>query len=205
MTFIDRYETPELIIFSVLGKSDYCKYTVRDRPPAQVFHVRGHGYSEWAIAIVRSWEGGGSIDIQSDYGAFSYLWGCIGDRNIYHFLRSLNFDYFMGKTRRDYLEFDCESSIEAIRKDILRARREDTVEAGPAREFWDELDDLKGEQNEGIFSEKVYALGVTGEVYFDYDFPTQQKPTGNCKMFWNGPWQALCEHWKPLEENGGNA
>lgn len=51
----------------------------------------------WANITIREWEGGGSVDIQSDFGAYAYSWGAIGSGTFRAFLRGLNYGYFMGK------------------------------------------------------------------------------------------------------------
>ncbi len=191
--FVNRHENSELIIFSVVGKADYREYKIKELGPARVFHVREG--SSWAIAIVREWGDGGSIDIQSDYGSFNYIWYLVGD-SFYDFLRSLDFDYFMGKTRPDYKVFDYDASIKAIKVSLIENRKQGNLTRQQAREFWNDVENMGHCSTTAEFYDCIAQVAHIEEIYYDWDFPMYDKPSYQTKLFWNGPWQALCEHWK---------
>lgn len=101
----------------------------------------------WADAAVRSWKGGGSISIQSDYGNYAYTWTAIGSASFLSFLIGLNFDYFMGKACPGYRQFAHEKTVDAIKRMIVERRREapdhfTIVRQEPSpqsMDFWKEL------------------------------------------------------------------
>jgi hypothetical protein len=108
-------------------KSTASRYTLRDKG--------------WWADITVSHDG--FVNIQSDYGSYSYCWSAFGD-SIFKFLCQCDTDYlyhkFGGLLPR---EFNIKKTVQAIKKDILEHRKEypDSVDFNPKflRELWDRV------------------------------------------------------------------
>jgi len=68
--------------------------------------------NEWAYIYID--EDNGVFTSYSSFGNYAYRWSHIGGRTLKAFLSGLNFDYFMGKTRREYLRFDPEATVVGV-------------------------------------------------------------------------------------------
>lgn len=185
------------------GESKRTDYRVTTEM-ATVYRVRSAGgFGEWADASVRSWPGGGQISIQSSFGTFAHSWNAIGDRSFTAFLRALHFDYFMTKTRdADYREFDLDTTVAAIRKAILEARREKSLDKEQAREAWEEIDGL-ATCSDDEFKHTLYYHGKILERVFGGDWlsvPLGSRKNVSCVRFWEELWPALCAAWEAETE-----
>lgn len=166
---------------------------------AVVYKLRGKGFA-WADITIREWPGGGSIDIQSDFGDYANIWNSIGSGPLRKFLCGLNMDYFLNKCLGNaYLEFDCKGTIQEIKRDIIRGRRDASIEHGVAREIWDSLAGTDTDSEYGMLSEM-------GEDAFDYMvgelyghdrsmIPIATRPKCECVNFWKEVWPCACEVW----------
>lgn len=173
---------------------------------AKVYQLRqiknSDDYCSWADITVRSWDGGGTIDIQSDYGSYAYGWRHTGRKNFLEFLLKLNFHYFMGKCRMQDgggYTFDSEASVNEIYSTILRWRKENGLSKEKARELWNLM---KASELDSVLSIQDVYEDIPPEVFSTiyYNDPTAL-PIVNCndpicKTFWNTAWQAACEVWK---------
>ena len=165
---------------------------------ARVYKVRArmrHGWG-WAVATIREWPKGGQIDVQSDFGNFAYGWSSIGDKTLREFLCGLSMDYFMNKASpKDTRIFDEEATIRGVKKDIFEriGYRWTREEAHEAR---DDLDQMGGTNDEHAFAERLMQQDWYHKVY-DGDYPDIcMHRNGQHVSFWEGPWQALRDHWK---------
>lgn len=154
---------------------------------------RGWG---WAIATIREWQGGGQIDVQSDFGNYAYSWCAIGNRPLREFLCRLDFDYFMNKAGHRWRVFDEEATIRKIKAEIFDRVHTGCIDRKTAHEWRDELDDdCAGAGSEHEFAERLMACDWFYKVYDTYpDFEMRDCP--QARAFWDGPWQALCSHWR---------
>jgi hypothetical protein len=169
-------------------------YTITE-DTATVYKVRPDGrHGSWAVATIREWPQGGSLDVQSDEGNFSYSWTSIGPDRFTDFLRSLEYDYFMGKAHPGSgRRFDFEASVKDLRHRIREARREGRITKEVAREHTDLLKGLEHTLSHEAFCHQLhYELGWV----HDYDdAPGVMIDDFGCRRFWDGPWKALCAHW----------
>lgn len=180
-----------------MGEYTYTKH------PAVSYSLRGHapGYGRWwAIVTIREWDGGGSLDVQSDSGNYSYLWSSIGSESLRKFLCGLQFDYFMGKTRgKHYEEFDAEATQKAILEDIIRSRRNGNIYSKVAKRLWDDVLSMDVSYPESNFLEALfYEEELVVEIY-DHsrcDIPWMKKPTMECLNFWEHIWPCACDMWR---------
>lgn len=153
----------------------------------------------WADISIREWPGGGSIDVQSDYGLYAYTWYSIGDEPFRKFLCSLCRDYFMAKTRgeRGWKNYDGPATIREIRKNIIEDRLEGEITKKDARSMWNSLEG----KGDWLFTELVEDStfeGILDRIYGD-DFsniPCIESPKFECLNFWSIIWPCACEIWK---------
>jgi hypothetical protein len=90
------------------------------------YKVRPEESSVWMEACLESWDGGGTLDIQSDYGNFGYRWGATGCKDFRAFLCKLDRDYFFGKmSHADRDLFDPSATMKQMIKELIAARKID--------------------------------------------------------------------------------
>ncbi|MCV0371118.1 hypothetical protein [Filomicrobium sp.] len=165
---------------------------------ARVYKVRERGRQGWgwAIATIREWRGGGQIDVQSDFGSYAYTWTAIGDRSLREFLCDLSFDYFMNKAMGGSYElFDEGKTINSIKAEIFRLRESGVIDRRIAHEWRDDVDDCGDAGSEHLFAERLMRCDWFNKV-FDVYPPIETVDNPQARAFWDGPWQALCTHWR---------
>ena len=106
---------------------------------ARVYKLRSDKGFGWANITIREWRQGGSIDVQSDYGGYAYIWSSIGDRSLRQFLLNLDFGYFMGKAKPGYMRFDADETAKVVRRMIVEQRRSGDITRRDARVMYDNL------------------------------------------------------------------
>lgn len=163
---------------------------------AQVYKVRSlNRRTDWANATIRSWPRGGSIDVQSDYGSYSYSWYSIGNGSFLSFLCGLDYDYFMTKARGGYREFDAEAAVKRIKGDVVDRRRHGGLEREKARDLFDEADRydaafyVTAEGLGGQFSDEMWR-------FLDGDFPMVTRDNSQTRGFWDHLWPMLTDAWR---------
>ena len=165
---------------------------------AEVYKLRqikpGYG---WADITIRSWTEGGAIDIQSDWGSYSYSWSSIGERSFKAFLLQVDYSYFMGKCISNHgQQFSPEKTIEKLKQDIFKARREDEIDKAVARDCYDALEsNFDTHMNEGVFAERLWQTPIITEIYYsdphNIEFITVDDY--QAKAFWTEAWPKFCE------------
>lgn len=124
----------------------------------ECYEIRHAG--EWANIMLAIWDRpsmtgsgmeiahGGEIAIHSSFGSWAYTWTACGV-SFKRFLCGIDFDYaftkFMGARLR---KFDGEATLNQIKREIIRQRRQTDLSAESAREVW-ELVDWGSENIEG--------------------------------------------------------
>lgn len=162
-------------------------YTVRMRGPRR--------HWGWATATIREWPRGGQIDVQSDFGNYAYAWGSIGNMPLRKFLTELDFDYFMNKSAKGYRVFDEDASRRRIKAEIFDSLRRGDIDRATAHEWRDELDDIDCCGSEQVFADRVMACDFFYKLWDDYP-SLVMRDSAQARAFWDGPWKALCGHWK---------
>ena len=145
---------PSLKVKSLdVGQTDYYHFTF-DEPFG------------WAIFTINNKTG--EFSIQSDWGNWSYRWGISNlgeeaqahEKPLAYFLSDrTEAGYIVNKfsyNRKDYEEFDGEETQEAIKKDIIRNRRDGEIDAEEARMYWDKLDRIDFDDVNGFFQDMEY-------------------------------------------------
>lgn len=165
---------------------------------ARVYKVRElgrYGFG-WAVATIREWPRGGSIDVQSDCGKYAYTWNAIGDEPLRKFLLDLHFDYFMGKAATwPYRVFDVDATVRGIKGDIFERVEWGTIDRATAHEWRDDVDECADTMSEHLFAERLMQNDWFFKV-FDVYPSIVMRPSGQALSFWNGPWKALCSCWR---------
>lgn len=181
------------------------KYTL-NKTTAMVYKIRITEPSHtWADITIEEWIGGGSIKVISDYGGYSCSWNAIGEGLFRDFLLSLDFDYFMGKTKGNSVhKFSPELTITQIKNDILKIRHVRDIDKETARECWYSIEtyDLETD-SEDVYYERLWQTDIPKYIY-DGDYhaiPVETEIDYQCKGFWEVIWPVACEIWKnELEE-----
>jgi hypothetical protein len=155
------------------------------------------GYSEYATVSVD--EATGTVNCQSGFGDFSYSWPASGrGADIFTFLASLGFDYFMGKAAvRPWQELDLARTIEFHRNEIRHERRGRRgfcdLSKELANEMWDALDSIEGEHPRD--ETHLFFLWQThsclSEWFVDYSPTVYHRVSPTAQSFWDLLWRPL--------------
>lgn len=178
------------------------QYTI-DKSTAVVYKIRiKKPFNGWASITIREWPNGGSFDCQSDYGNYSYSWSSIGDRTLREFLWSLDYHYFMGKTRGGYGQiFSLEKSLAELRAEIIRQRKARDLGRNDARECWaivKQIDAFSG-NNSCEYTRALEFNNSLVEMLYGGDYsciPFREVDDPECVGFWERIWPIACDQWK---------
>lgn len=176
------------------------KYTL-SKTTAMVYKIRITEPSHtWADITIEEWAGGGSIKVISDYGDYSYSWNAIGEGVFRDFLLSLDFGYFMEKTKGSSVyKFSPELTINQIKKDILKIRHIRDIDRDTARGCWNDIEtyDLETD-SETLYHERIWQTYIPKYIY-DSDYhaiPVETEINHQCTGFWEIIWPVACEIWR---------
>lgn len=143
---------------------------------------------EWAEFFIIDHEKSGSISVISTFGNYAYHYSNIGSQKFKEFLTKTSFHSFMGKTFPEYDGFDCDKTIEAIKKDLFEARREKELSKEQVRDYYDEIEYLYCHTDEVSFNYEFQDLQVAS--FFDFS-PSEFKQTSissQAQGFWDEFW-----------------
>ncbi len=121
---------------------------VTKEPPMERYEIKNeHGDFEATIAI-RGWtEVGirgdthehGKIIISSAYGSYSTYFGSMG-KPLKQFLLGVDLHYILNRLEpASMYEFDFDATVAAVKRELLKERRRQFMEADRARKIWDEI------------------------------------------------------------------
>jgi hypothetical protein len=163
---------------------------------AKVYKLRGDeggGWFTWAVIIIRSWKGGGSIDVQSDYGNYAYIWSSIGDADIREFLCNVGYDYFMSKAHhtRGYVT-DWDKTADELKRMALESRRSGDLDADDAREIFDALEAI--DRDEGFYWQ-ARDYPALSKFVSRQEWPKRVEREAQCNGFWERIWPTLRQAW----------
>ena len=134
--------------------------------------------------------------MQSDFGSYAYTWTAIGKRSLREFLCSLHFDYFMNKAApKGYRVFDEDATRRAVKAEIFDYLKHGCIDRETAHEWRDELDEIEGADNEHLFAERLMGCEWIWRLWDTWP-PIKTRDCPQARAFWDGPWQALCRHWR---------
>ena len=170
----------------------------------EVYKIRRiNGRYGWADLTIDGWEGGGSINVQSDWGTYAYQWTSIGERSFKEFLLGLNYSYFMGKCIGYHGEkFSSSKTIEAIKRDIFKARRDDEIDSVVARDYYDAIDTDYDNISQDLFFERLWHTSIISEIYCSdpHSIPVVHEENHKARAFWDEVWPKFCEIIKGEED-----
>lgn len=142
-------------------------------------------------------EATGLVMCESQYGTFSYHWPpAYRSCDIFTFLASLDFDYFMKKAAKEpYREIDLDRTIANLREDLLRERRQRDVKKDAARDRWDALAAIAGEYPRTDDDFLRFWFNDSDLVgWFGGDIPSiYSRDTFSARHFWDVIWMTLIE------------
>jgi hypothetical protein len=167
---------------------------------AELHNVRsGH---EWALIALD--EKTGLVAIQSSCGSFNHIWPPqYRDQPLGEFIATLDFDYFMGKTRGQMaFEFDEARTRASIKDAIKRSRRDGHCTKAGARDAMDELEYIEEGMSREAFAHElntsVHILDCIG--HDDWCDHLCKRYTPECEWFWKTIWAAF--RWQILCRDG---
>ena len=152
--------------------------------------VRGAGpyKGEWAFIYLD--EEKGVFTAYTSFGTYAYCWCSIGTATLKEFLRDLDFDYFMGKTRGLERErFDFGKTIDGMKAFIADQRRQAALTKEEARDAWSDIESIENRQSVDLFVDDVYQSRPIGEAYgHDFDGVIVNSRDPQCVGFWEVIW-----------------
>ena len=174
-----------------------CKKTSAD-----VYCVR-NGY-EWADIGIREWIGGGSIMVDSSFGAFAHRWTHIADCDapLRKFLCNTDKAYFFDKCVGSACKvLDCQKTAREIRREILQSRKHGGLTAEDARTLWDGAKKISMAHS---FSDMSELMGQDDfdellAVLYENDYgrlPTVYSLSTQYESFWSEIWPIVCGVWR---------
>lgn len=181
------------------------------------YKVRPENSSAWMEATLESWDGGGVLDIQSDYGNWGYRWSATGDKDFREFLCSIDRGYLFGKlSYADQYVFDEVATTKQLKKEVVEARKNDR--SGDANVYREVFDIVAGVQDYVTDERSLYDYlqDRTASLYYSLNNPDSEikdvlsecglmdwsclniirAPNPIHTKFWNELWIPLKEHWK---------
>lgn len=166
---------------------------------------------EWANIVLKCWDRPanvgtqhactyycGEITIQSSFGTWGYVWTACGVP-FKQFLMRAEFDYVFTKFMGTKLErYDGEGTLLEVKRDILRERRQNSLNSEEAREVWDAVD-WERDRIESDETSCGYALmEVASSIGKDHPmhdsfadpcaWPRITKPDSQAVGFWSELW-----------------
>jgi hypothetical protein len=159
---------------------------------AEVYTFQKRG--EWAILVLD--EVTGAFFCHGSYGSYSHVWSYRGEGvSLKEFVRDLDFDYFMKKTRSEYRRFDEEATVNNVKDYICRIRRDDGITSDIAREAWKDIeaiaDELYNYKSADLFVDRMYASHPLCRILNPpYEF-VRESPDPDSIGFWNQIWPEL--------------
>lgn len=142
--------------------------------------------NEWAFIYID--EASCVFTSYSSYGNYAYQWRSIGDCTLKAFLSDLDFSYFMSKTRREYLRFDADASIDGIKRHIIENRRDGSLTCEEARDAWDDLPGVDANSVDGFLNEFCASEALMRVYGGDYCDIARERPDSDSKGFWREIW-----------------
>lgn len=156
---------------------------------------------DWTYADIHI-SNDGSLMIRSDYGDYAYKWGSFGN-DFKNFLIGIGNDYLINKLGcgNGYI-FDYDSTINSIKKEIIKYKRENKKE--DAREIWEEIESLDPTDNKEIFF-----MVIMNTKYFEilcfndpYNIPIEYMVNPQLNSFLKEIWPCFIEELKKEKNNG---
>lgn len=161
----------------------------------QVYKLRPAkaGAGGWAYITIDAHKSGGRIQIASDYGSWQYYWGAAGE-NFKKFLIGLDIHYVAGKFGCGR-HFDFDKTIIFWKREILRCRRDMSLDAEQARELYNEVKNVEenGPMNGSDLQWYTRQFAEKWMKLNDYMPETVHVILPAFQRFWDTTWQAFKE------------
>jgi hypothetical protein len=176
--------------------------TVTKEPPMERYKIRDQ-HGQWAANIVlRDYERtnnagdplhGGEIMINSDYGAYAYSWGNMGSP-LKDFLCRIGRNYIITKlTNGKDTEFDFDTSLKAVKKEIRRMRKKHEITRAEAQCAMEDLP--SDDEGQDQFIRRLWDM----DLFKDWDPPTEfvrKRERAEITGFYTHVWIPFTEHLK---------
>lgn len=142
---------------------------------------------EWAYIYID--DETGIFCAYSSFGIYAHQWCAIGTSSMKKFVAGLDFGYFMGKTRPDYMKFSFEASVENVKNYICEHRRNGNCSKDEARDAWEDISAFEPTESANVFLNEAH---LTDSVSFIYGYDLYdicvEKPDSDSRGFWNIIW-----------------
>lgn len=143
----------------------------------------------WAIFFLSP---DGCLDIQSDYGDYSYIWTAFGPC-FKKFLIGCDRSYLLGKLGMNKpKEFDNKKTYERIKRDIIEKRREKEISAETAAEAWRQVKYILEFKDEHEYQQFIMGLdqNIYGDIYLSLiDIPCAMEYSYCLRFFLDNCWK----------------
>jgi hypothetical protein len=117
--------------------------------PSERFVLKSDDPHWWANITVTP---DGFLDIQSDYGSYSYYWHSFGE-NFKAFLSTCDHSYLIGKFGKGRTQLNPGATIARVKKDVIELRKNRTIDSGQARDLWNQADLLESNDVNSFYME----------------------------------------------------
>lgn len=140
-------------------------------------------------------EATGDLTITGDHGTFAACWtqSMRGGRTLARFLSELSFDYFMRKaSTRPHMVADIDATITEMKSELLRERRNGTIDKADAREMWDSIElYLDAGQGREEFINALYSDATLYDRYCDGGPHIVEREHDGLRSFWDDTWSVF--------------
>lgn len=138
----------------------------------------------------------GLVSAETEYGSYAYHWPpAHRGEDIFTFLASLQFDYFMGKAAKQlYREIDLDRTIRDYRLQLVQTRRDRELSKEAARACWAALESLLHEVDRRLPDDFVHAWYRSNALcrWIDAcDVGPWLADTHQARHFWDVIWATL--------------
>ena len=142
---------------------------------------RRYGYAHFTLVHEL-----GIVHAQTDWGDYCYRWGCIGSDTLEEFLIGLDRYYIGSKFCGKPKELDEDAIKKEIKKDIVKLRREGTLDSDIARECYNACADMDLDCSVDAYF-CTFPSSILDHIYDgDYmAYPNHKKYTGWQEIFIN--------------------
>jgi len=143
----------------------------------------------WADITIDAKDNTGRIQIASDFGSWQNYWGACGS-DFKTFLLGLDIHYAANKFGEGNY-FDVDKTISLHKKQIIEARKSESISEEMARELFEKLDGLNEASTSDIFCHLWYEDNKLFNYFEHPDLCRDISPM--FQRFWDIIWKPFCD------------
>ncbi len=157
----------------------------------ELYKIRELPHHGWADITIDAAEHHGRIQIASDWGNWSYFWSHCGGP-FKELLPSLEIGYVAGKFGCGRW-FDEDKTLESYRKDVIRYRKNGTLDRHDAKQLYREISYLEGNSRESHFCTALERDAPALMKFFEYAPNLCYGIDPMFKNFWRDCWPVFLD------------